>query len=71
MLKIEIYNHEVTQASIDGDSDEITTDLGLIMDTVLFKISEAREDQEEILDNLVSKIKEVWKEIDEGGQADA
>lgn len=68
MLSIEIYNHKVDKASIDGDSDEITTDLGLIIDTVLFQISETREDEEEILDNLVSKIKEVWKEIDERGR---
>jgi hypothetical protein len=68
MLNIEVRNHKVDKISFGGNYDEITTDLGLIIDTVLLELSETREDEEEILDNLISKIKEVWKIIDEGEQ---
>jgi hypothetical protein len=63
LIKIEVGKCKVVEADINGTSAELLADLGLIADTIIFAISEAPEDREEILDEFTRLLKGAWNQI--------
>ena len=65
MLKIEVYNREITEESIEANSTyELLADLGLIIDSVITKVAESeKSNKKDILDELTELMKQVWNEL--------
>jgi hypothetical protein len=65
LIKIEVYNREITQESIEANSTyELLSDLGLIIDSVITKVAESeKSNKKEILKELTDLINEVWNEL--------
>lgn len=56
MIKIESNNGDVNEIEIEGNEASILADLGVIVNSVIFAISETPEDREEIFNEFIRLI---------------
>lgn len=64
MIRIEVKNQEITEANIQGSSDEVLTDLVGVVNTTINSIMDEQVSKEEVLNELTRLLKKYWKETD-------